>query len=42
MLLLVALLVTVSAAYLYGRLTCPPPPWWVRLFVASGDYGCVA
>ena len=44
-LLLVVLLVLgllVVAAYLYGRSACPPPDWWVRLFLRSGRFVCAA
>lgn len=35
-------LVTVAGLYVYGRyLTCPPPDWWVRLFLRSGNVACV-
>lgn len=44
LLLLVLVLVVPSVAglYVYGTLTCPPPDWWLQLFLRSGNYGCVA
>ena len=38
-LLLAALLVL--GLYLYGRNTCPPADWWLRVFTRSGNFGCV-
>jgi hypothetical protein len=36
------ILAAAVAAYFYGRSQCPPPGWWVRLFVRTGNCGCVA
>jgi hypothetical protein len=33
---------SVAGLYVYGRVACPPPDWWVQLFLRSGNYGCVA
>ena len=39
----VAVLVAlVLGAYVLGRAQCPPPDWWVRVFAADGNWGCVA
>lgn len=39
----VALVLGLLAAYSYGRYaTCPPPDWWFRLFLQSGNFACVA
>ena len=40
-LLLLVLVVAVVCAYVYGRFTCLPPQWWIRVFAPSGDYACV-
>ena len=40
-LVVVAVASATAAAYLYGRYTCPPPEWWLRMFLRSGTYGCV-
>jgi hypothetical protein len=43
-LVLPALVLTavVGGMYAYGRyLACPPPVWWVRLFLRSGNVACV-
>ena len=42
LLALAALAVLVVAAYVAGRAQCPPPDWWVAVFVPSGNWGCVA
>jgi hypothetical protein len=28
------------AAYYYGKGKCPPPDWWLRVFLRSGIYRC--
>ena len=40
-LVVVDVVAAAAAAYLYGRYTCPPPEWWLRIFLRSGNYGCV-
>jgi len=39
---LVVLVLLLVTAYLYGRSACPPPDWWVRLFLRSGRFACAA
>lgn len=41
LLVLMALAVAALGLYLYGRVACPPPGWWMRLFAPSGNFGCV-
>jgi hypothetical protein len=43
LLVLLIVVAVLGGLYLYGRYgTCPPPDWWVTLFVRSGKFGCVA
>lgn len=30
------------AAYVVGRAQCPPPDWWLAVFVRDGAFACVA
>ena len=40
-LVVVDVVAAAAAADLSGRYTCPPPEWWLRIFLRSGNYGCV-
>jgi hypothetical protein len=42
LLLLLVLVSVVAGLYAFGRyVACPPPDWWDRMFLRSGNFGCV-